>query len=164
MTFLWQEEPSKAKWAIIAKAYSQIRDAEGKQNAPLDQFLALSAPFIGIVNPRSYLRAHGWEVGTGIDGRTVLRRKVRVNPQVLGSNLGVQDVVRHIYANGYAPLSTNRVLPKSTVNLIMAATAQPIQSSTAASAVTSVAVMPGNTTSADQGALAASTTGTVREC
>lgn len=55
LTYLWQTDPFKAKWSILAKAYSIIRDSKGKGKAPLDSYLAINGPFIGIVPPEKYL-------------------------------------------------------------------------------------------------------------
>ena len=51
LTHLWQADPTKAKWTILAKAYSKLRDKVGKKKAPLPPFLAINAPFIGVVRP-----------------------------------------------------------------------------------------------------------------
>jgi hypothetical protein len=51
LTRMWQEDPFKAKWAIVAKAYSIIRDKVGKAHAPLDIFLQTVCPHIGKPDP-----------------------------------------------------------------------------------------------------------------
>jgi hypothetical protein len=57
---LWAGDFVKAKWAILAKAYSSIRDRVGKENVPLDGFLALTCPVIGILPPEEYFEKMGW--------------------------------------------------------------------------------------------------------
>ena len=52
---MWTEDPFKAKWSVIAKAYSTIRDYISKEEAPLDVFLALIAP-------ANYLAVMGWDI------------------------------------------------------------------------------------------------------
>ena len=159
MTFLWQQEPFQGKWAILAKAYSMVRDAEGKENAPLDQFLAICAPFVNVVLPGSYLRTYGFEVGIGNEGHTVLRRRVRPNIQGIGSNsnVGVQDVIRHCYNQGYIPNLIDAVMPQGAAAMTMLSTAQPVQSSSAAAMATGV-VVAGNVAGAG---LMANATGTI---
>src|SRR5258708_37607266 len=68
LTTLWQRDPFKAKWTVIAAAYSKIRDEVGKQNAPLDRFLSIVCPKIGIVDDESYLNRHNWTCQILTDG------------------------------------------------------------------------------------------------
>ena len=59
MTLMWHEDPFKAKWALLAKSYSDIRDHDDKHVA-LDNFLALVTPYVGIIGTSQYLSAMGW--------------------------------------------------------------------------------------------------------
>ena len=43
-------------------AYTEIRDKVGTNRAPLPAFLAITAPFVGLINPNDYLRIHGWDI------------------------------------------------------------------------------------------------------
>ncbi|KAK3072736.1 hypothetical protein LTR53_006270 [Teratosphaeriaceae sp. CCFEE 6253] len=58
----WHEDPFSAKWAILAKAYSVLRGSREKDEAPLDQFLELAVPLMGIVPPAAYPALMGWQV------------------------------------------------------------------------------------------------------
>jgi hypothetical protein len=58
----WREDPFSAKWALIAKAYSILRGSREKDEAPLDAFLDIVVPFIGIVPPDRYPHVMGWQV------------------------------------------------------------------------------------------------------
>lgn len=105
LTHLWQADPTKAKWAILAKAYSELRDKVGKKRAPLPPFLAINAPFVGIVDPDDYLRVHGWELIERAE-QTILRRAARPDGAVYGismltTNASVEDVIRNSFHNGY---------------------------------------------------------------
>ena len=105
LVYMWQSDPFKAKWAILAKAYSVIRDQEGKENAPLDKFLFINSNLIGIVAPKSYMVILGWVIAP-VDGQLMLRRDLKFNPnsidtRLLTTNLSVDDVVKHNYNNGY---------------------------------------------------------------
>lgn len=105
MTNLWQSDRCKAKWAILAKAYTLIRDKKGKAKAPLDGFLSLNAPRIGIAHPDEYMYKLGWELALGPNGGAILRR----NPEndltdfTAGAlnNASVQDIITHSYDHGY---------------------------------------------------------------
>lgn len=131
LTHLWQADPTKAKWTILAKAYSELRDKVGKKRAPLPAFLAINAPFIGIIDPDDYLRIHGWEL-IDREGQTILRRTARPDGaayegSMLTTNASVEDVILNSYYHGYinegdfgfAPLSSG-------MSLIMATSAQPV--------------------------------------
>jgi hypothetical protein len=48
LNIIWKEELHGAKWTIIAKAYSTIRDSVGKLNAPLRIFLNIVCPYINV--------------------------------------------------------------------------------------------------------------------
>jgi len=102
LTCMWQSDPFKAKWSILAKAYSLIRDSQGKDDAPLDQFLAITGPLIGIIMPGHYLQAMGWEIFTNEDGQTVMRRDGRfLDDRLLLTNLSVNDLIRHCSHQGF---------------------------------------------------------------
>ena len=55
MSRLWQADPTKAKWTILAMAYTEIRDKVGTNRAPLPAFLAITAPLVGLINPNDYV-------------------------------------------------------------------------------------------------------------
>jgi hypothetical protein len=74
LTTLWEEDPFKAKWCILARAYSAIRDQVGKSNAPLDRFLALVSPEFGIIAVKDYLQTMLWECEIDVDGVMKLKR------------------------------------------------------------------------------------------
>ena len=55
-------DPFKGKWTILAKAYSIIRDEQGRPSSPLDKFLQITCPYIGLIAPNEYLDSLGWEI------------------------------------------------------------------------------------------------------
>lgn len=109
-----------------------IRDNKGKKKAPLDAFLAINAPFMGITEPGTYLVSHGWEIGTGANGSSMLRRNVDLARKTSGNNstnvnASVDDVLRNSYANGYVEEDvSDHVKPSNEVALTMAMSAQPV--------------------------------------
>ena len=131
LTYMWQTDPFKAKWSILAKAYSVIRDHEGKENAPLDGFLLLNEGFIGIVEPAAYMDLLGWSIAVDAEGQVVLRREFEVDIKTLDSkfrttNKSVDDVVANSYQNGYIAGHTTVAAPVgSQAALTMATSAQP---------------------------------------
>lgn len=131
LTHLWQADPTKAKWAILAKAYSEIRDKVGKKRAPLPPFLAINAPFVGVIDPDDYLRIHGWEI-IDRDGQTILRRAARPDGAAYGvsmltTNASVDDVIRNSCSNGYTNEDNFGFTdPSGGMSFMMAAAAQPV--------------------------------------
>ena len=133
LTYLWQTEPCKGKWSIIAKAYSLVRDLKGKDSAPLDTFLKINAPYVGIVKPEEYMSVLGYEIEINEFGQIALRKTA--NPdinnfdnEVLTTNVSVEDVIRNCYELGYLNEGdgANIIIPENEAALTMAAIAQPI--------------------------------------
>ncbi|RLM01760.1 hypothetical protein CFD26_106606 [Aspergillus turcosus] len=102
LRFLWQNDPFKAKWAILAKAYSIIRDDHGSE-VSLDQFLEITAKFIGLFEPTRYLDAMGWQLNFDDQQQyTMARVKITTIPEAdISTNYSVDDVVKHCYDTGY---------------------------------------------------------------
>nr|QIA15783.1 mating type protein MAT1-1 [Venturia carpophila] len=104
LTRMWSSDPFQAKWSIIAKAYSVIRDMVGKANAPLDKFLQIVCPLIKIIEPAKYLDMMGWWMPSG--QHMELNRRFTPNitlfsADVLTTTLSVDDIVNHCSSMGY---------------------------------------------------------------
>ncbi|KAL9138329.1 MAG: hypothetical protein Q9175_000472 [Cornicularia normoerica] len=127
LTILWQNDPFKAKWSILAKSYSVIRDSQGKANAPLEKFLAINGPLIGVIEPARYLEALSWEVAVDEDGQTVMRRNGdAIDEQLFITNISVNDVIRNSYDEGYFIGDLSKVLlANNEAAMTMAASVQP---------------------------------------
>ncbi len=127
LTVLWQNDPFKAKWSILAKSYSLIRDSQGKANAPLEKFLAINGPLIGVIEPAEYLEALSWEVAVDEDGQTVMRRNGNsIDEQLFITNVSVNDVIRNSYNEGYFTGDLSEVLlADNEAAMTMAASVQP---------------------------------------
>lgn len=127
LTVLWQADPFKAKWSIIAKSYSVIRNDQGKANAPLEKFLAINAPLIGIIEPAQYLEALNWEVAVDEVGQTVVRRNGdSIDEQLFITNVSVNDVIRNSYDEGYFTGDLSKVLlANNEATMTMATSVQP---------------------------------------
>ena len=105
VTNLWKHDPFKAKWSILAKAYSVIRDASGKENTPLDMFIAINGPYIGILASGCYLRTLGWEL-SNVDTQLKLTRIFEVeiaslDEGLLTTNLSVDNIIAYSVDMGY---------------------------------------------------------------
>jgi hypothetical protein len=133
---MWQNDPFKAKWSILAKAYSIIREKNTKDAAPLDKFLALTCPLIGVIPRDDYLGVMGWSIVES-DGSKKMERffspEISSFPEnILTTNLSSEDIVAHCLDISYVQQSddTNNIARNqgSTAALTMAA--QPTYSST----------------------------------
>ncbi|KAJ2978388.1 hypothetical protein NQ176_g3842 [Zarea fungicola] len=62
LTTLWNKDPYRHRWALIAKVYSFVRDELGKTKAPLSSFLVTACSAMDMLHPDEYLRALGWAV------------------------------------------------------------------------------------------------------
>jgi hypothetical protein len=102
LRFLWQNDPFKAKWTILAKAYSIIRD-EHDAEVSLESFLTLNTELIGILEPGRYLDAMGWELTeNGQQQYTMARVKSPVATEAqLTTNCSVEELIKHCYDTGY---------------------------------------------------------------
>lgn len=72
LTTLWNKDPFRNKWALIAKVYSFIRDQVGKNNVSLSDFLCYACSAMAILEPNQYLRTLCWEVRETSDGARTL--------------------------------------------------------------------------------------------
>jgi hypothetical protein len=104
--FLWHNDPFQAKWGVLAKAYSLIRDHQGKQDSPLHIFFKINGPMLDIVTPKKYLVVLGWTIENGEDGGLALRRREsfqveELDPKMLESKVSVYDVLENSYEMGY---------------------------------------------------------------
>ncbi|KAL4977251.1 mating-type protein MAT alpha 1-domain-containing protein [Aspergillus desertorum] len=102
LRFLWQNDPFKAKWTILAKAYSIIRDKHDDE-VSLESFLTLNAELIGVIQPDRYLDAMGWELTLNDQQQyTMARVKNPVATEAqLSTRFSVDDLIKHCYATGY---------------------------------------------------------------
>jgi hypothetical protein len=106
LTVLWQSDPFKAKWAIIARAYSSIRDAVGKRNAPLDAFLNLVCPVVGIIGADEYLERMKWvsmatDTGSMILIQTSAPDLASLGASICHTSMTEKDVVQYCTRSGY---------------------------------------------------------------
>ena len=131
LRLLWNSDPFKAKWAILAKAYSIVRDKHCGQ-VSLDTFLALNGRVIGIVEPSDYLKVMGVQLAAGPDKQLSLVKAPEgtgFNQCDMTTNLSVDDIVNHCYQVGYVTRDlAGDGHSKQGAALAMAVSAQPIHS------------------------------------
>jgi len=103
---MWQQDPFKAKWTIIARGYSSIRDHVGKINAPLDAFLKLVCPVIGIIRIEDYLEKMSWSIEITPDSHISLQQvyppKIEAfEPYLMNTSMTERDVINFVASQGY---------------------------------------------------------------
>lgn len=136
--YLWQSDPFKAKWALVAKAYSVIRDHVGKENAPLNDFLSLVAELVGILDPTSYLVTMGWVITVNEVGYVSLEKNAadEIGIGMLSTNVSVEDIILHAAAHGYVAKGLVNKGLASQPSMTMAASAQSMPLKTPGSGIT----------------------------
>ncbi len=132
MAKVWQHDPFKGKWAIIAKSYSVLRDSLGKENAPLDKFLAISCSLMAIIEPTQYFVIMGWEIVTAENGEPFMcRNENPIDARLFSNTLSVNDVICHSYYEGYFTGDLSKVLlSENEAAMAMATTTQPTSNDT----------------------------------
>lgn len=102
---MWDVEPNKAIWALLAKAWSLIRDQIGKERAPLDVFFKIMCPAMSLPSADTYLELYGWALKVKPDGEPYVSRdfipgalpEVPSNP-----TMSIGDIIRYCHGFGYA--------------------------------------------------------------
>lgn len=104
LTTLWNKDPFRNKWALIAKVYSFVRDEVGKRNIALSRFLDVCCPTMNIIHPSGYIAALGWSVTYDDAGSHVLHQNQPTNldhfqNEVVPST--EMDLLRALLQTGY---------------------------------------------------------------
>ncbi|KAF1947295.1 DNA binding protein with alpha box domain [Clathrospora elynae] len=116
---LWETDPNKPLWSMMAKAWSTIRDQIGKDQAPLDQFFRIICSFLNMPTQEMYLELHGWCLGIDEEGGPTLYRDDTTESTSMSAGLphmalSVEDIIAYCqsmgYAQGYVP-GTNTTSP-----------------------------------------------------
>ncbi|KAF7444748.1 Mating type 1-1 protein [Pyrenophora tritici-repentis] len=94
---LWESDPNKPLWSLLAKAWSMLRDQLTKEVAPLDEFFGIVCTELGVPHPDWYLEANGWILSHDQDGNPTLSREAGIEPTVATAAdkaLSVEDIIR----------------------------------------------------------------------
>ncbi|KAF2757298.1 hypothetical protein EJ05DRAFT_453066 [Pseudovirgaria hyperparasitica] len=97
---LWAGDVCRREWIILAIAYSTIRDAVGKDNAPIKVFLELVCPWVGIPAPENYLSAYGYSL---TEASELVQPAHFPNREEFNIRSGFteKDVIEYCQSNGY---------------------------------------------------------------
>jgi hypothetical protein len=105
---LWEKDPNKSIWSLLAKAWSTMRDQIGKDNVPLDHFFQIICPYLNIPSPNTYLELQGWNLETNDEGSPILSRDPNSESLISSSagfidmTLSVEDIISVCQTMGYA--------------------------------------------------------------
>ncbi|KAJ5114665.1 transcriptional regulator family: HMG [Penicillium alfredii] len=101
---MWDSDTIKDKWAVLARAYTVIRDEYEIANPSLPEFVELTSVLFGLPTPKDYLRYSGWEIaetGAGFDliqtGENCVHEYLSVDEP-----LSVEDVLSYCELVDYA--------------------------------------------------------------
>nr|AJW31372.1 mating-type protein MAT1-1-1 [Rutstroemia paludosa] len=113
---LWARDIFKSKWAILARAFTLIRDAG--VSGTVEAFLRIACPYIGIIPIDQYLSAMNWvfeirqQTETG-QSTAVLRQTIAPDinsfpTHIAQSNLTDLDIINFCATRDFLPTSTAR--------------------------------------------------------
>ncbi|KAH6714457.1 alpha box protein [Leptodontidium sp. MPI-SDFR-AT-0119] len=121
LTALWKRDPFKAKWTIIAAAYSKIRNTVGKPRAPLDQYLNIICPQMGIIAVDAYLEVFNWICDETPEGSLLFHQTTApelhtFDQHILHSSMTEKDLVLFCGSTGYIRQSVARRIAEARTN------------------------------------------------
>jgi hypothetical protein len=100
---MWADDPLKSQWAVLAKAYTIIRDHFKVQNPSLRDFVSLCLTLLGLANAEAYLKMCGWRIVLADNSMNLVKTGCSITPKQFASKpLAVDQVVEHCKSNGYA--------------------------------------------------------------
>jgi hypothetical protein len=105
---LWEADPNKSLWSLMAKAWSAMRDQIGKDKVPLDQFFQIMCPYLNLPSPDTYLAGQGWKLEINYEGSPILLRDptaqslASLSAEFADMPLSVEDITSICQTVGYA--------------------------------------------------------------
>ncbi|KAL6795055.1 MAT1-1-1 [Trichoderma sp. SZMC 28012] len=144
LTTLWNKDPFRNKWALIAKVYSFARDQLGRDKVSLSYFLNVSCPIMKIIEPSIYLSAFGWSVEDETGTPKLLQAGSGSSIQIIDSDdypNTENDLLAAIVNVGYLPDDSINLMERmnaSSSGIMTTATT----TATAAAAATATATTP----------------------
>jgi hypothetical protein len=79
---VWNSDLFHAKWTLLARTYSIIRDISGRERTPVDRFLQLAGQHIGVIPPESYMDVMGITIISQSDGSRSVSQSLLNNHDV----------------------------------------------------------------------------------
>ncbi|POS84387.1 hypothetical protein EPUL_003505, partial [Erysiphe pulchra] len=108
---LWKQDPFKSKWSIISAAYSKIRAIVTKNQAPINEFLNLVCPRIGILPVDDYLSLLNWIGSVNENGVVIYKQNMvpdisHLPENILDTKMTDKDLVRFCAEKGFIDQDT----------------------------------------------------------
>ena len=122
LTTLWNQEPCRNRWALIAKVYSFIRDDVKHGRISLAEFLGVCCPMMKIIDPSIYLSSLGWMVRHDIDGSPFLVRDpygATITHEQLDAHMAPtteSDILKGLLNVNYLPEDSNALIARINAN------------------------------------------------
>lgn len=114
LTFMWRSDLYHDKWTLLAKAWSIIRDDQGKKASQIAPFLAITTPLLSITPPGDYFTKNGYYLEHGELKRADIDLETVPDVETVVS---VQDLIDACIKHGYAH---NQYLTSGQTTLAMA--------------------------------------------
>ena len=114
---MWAAEPRKTLFALLAQAYTDIRDNH-LENVQLDKFLASTVHRLPVIPADKYLSKMGWDLALDTAGQATITRSTKFNADAVLSEYPAHtdkssgDLVNHCYEVGLLKQSS-RVFPRT---------------------------------------------------
>ena len=119
---LWAADDFHTKWAILAKAYALLRAELSKEEAPLDTFLDLTAPYAGALSREAYFDTMGWTL-TDNGGDKILVRAFVPSPAMIPDTyrytmVSSEELVDYCIANNFLSRECIAKFRRTTVGVV----------------------------------------------
>lgn len=122
LTTLWNKDPCRNRWAMIAKVYSFIRDEAKSGKISLAEFLTVCCPIMKIIEPSKYLSSLGWTVRHEVnkspsldyDPTGTAMTYAEVESHVFPTTEG--DLLKALFNVGYLPEDSTTLTARMTAN------------------------------------------------
>jgi hypothetical protein len=105
---LWAQNFERALWALIANAWSDMRDRYGKDQVPLKKFLDIACPLLNVTSPSDYFNKFGWKMVLNEEGKAELARTSfpvleDFGPNAFTTTFSANDIISHCHQVGFIP-------------------------------------------------------------
>lgn len=106
---LWRNDLNQPLWALIAQAWTMVRDQVGDVKARRDEFFRILCDHLPIPSPITYLEDHGWNIKMNEEGALGLERlpnpplvQSLASAGLISSTLSAEELIVLAQDQGYA--------------------------------------------------------------
>ncbi|CAG8095721.1 unnamed protein product [Penicillium salamii] len=100
---MWEDDTLKSQWAILAKAYTVLRDHFLVRKPCLKGFVEICVPLIGLANAQGYLDLCGWKIYSEDNSMNLVKiGNSTLSSVFLPNPLSVKEVVENCLEAGFA--------------------------------------------------------------